>query len=64
MSRVTTTKHFDKLMPFSGDSIAVGMLTESGLFNHLVLKLPDGERIMLSIPAGIVDKYSEYFQIK
>jgi len=61
-NRIETNKNFEKLLPFSGDEIAVPMFTEGGLFHHMSIKMPNGKRIMLSVPEDVVREMPEYFK--
>jgi hypothetical protein len=60
-NRIKTNANFKKLLPFSGDEIAVPMFTGGGLFHHMSIKMPNGRRVMISFPEDVVREYPEYF---
>ena len=60
-NRIKTNENFEKLLPFSGDELAVPMFTDGGLFHHMSIRMPNGRRVMLSVPEDVVREFPEYF---
>ena len=63
-NRIKTNANFEKLLPFSGDEIAVPMFSDGGLFHHMSIKMPNGRRVMLSVPEDVVRECPEYFKFE